>query len=94
MDWMELLLSPLCGALGFGFALLYHLVRTKQMRRNLAIQLALLHNSPIGLIYVQNDRVLVNKTFCLMLGCKRPSRWESFLNLFSGEIFLSVQKEK
>ena len=75
MDFWEILLSPICMAIGLGVAILYHLVRTKQMRRNLAIQLSLLHNSPVGLVYVQYNRVLVNKTFCLMLGVKRPSRW-------------------
>ena len=86
MDFWEILLSPICMAIGLGVAILYHLVRTKQMRRILAIQLSLLHNSPVGLVYVQYNRVLVNKTFCLMLGVKRPSRWETFLNLFPSEI--------
>ena len=86
MDFLKILLSPICIAIGLGVAILYHLIRTKQMRRNLSIQLSLLHNSPIGLVYIQKNRVLVNKTFCLMLGVKRPSRWETFLALFPAEI--------
>ena len=86
MDFIKILLSPICAAIGLGIAILFHLVRTKQMRRNLAIQLSLLHNTPVGLVYVEKNRVLVNKTFCLMLGVKRPSRWEVFLDLFPYEI--------
>ena len=86
MNFMEILLSPICAAIGLGIAILYHLARTKQMRHNLSIQLSLLHNTPIGLVYVQKNRVLVNKTFCLLLGVERPSRWESFLKLFPPEI--------
>ena len=40
----------------------------------------------IMLVFVQNDRVLVNKTFCLMLGIKYVSRWGAFLDLFSGDV--------
>ena len=86
MDFLKILLSPICIAIGLGIAILYHLIRTKQMRRNLSTQLNLLHNSPIGLVYIQKNRVLVNKTFCLMLGVKRPSKWETFLALFPAEI--------
>ena len=86
MDFMGILLFPICVAIGLGVAILYHLIRTKQMRHNLSIQLNLLHNTPVGLVYVQKDRVLVNKTFCLLLGVERPSRWEKFLKLFPPEI--------
>ena len=86
MDLMKILLSPICGAIGLGVAILYHLVHTQKMRRNLSIQLNLLHNTPIGLVYIQKNRILVNKTICLMLGVKRINRWEAFLDLFPNEI--------
>ena len=86
MDVMEVLLSPICGAIGLGIAILYHLMRTRQLRRNLAIQYNMLQNGPTGLVFVQNDRVLMNKTFCLMLGIKYVSRWAAFLDLFSVDI--------
>lgn len=86
MDFVGILLSPICGAIGLGIAVLYHLIRTKQIRKNMSIQLNLLHNSPVGLVYVQKKHVLVNKTFCLLLNVKRPSKWESFLALFPTEI--------
>ncbi len=85
MDLMEILLSPICGTIGLGIAVLYHILRTKQLRRNLSIQYDMLQNGPTGLVFVQNDRLLVNKTFCLMLGIKRMSRWDKFLDLFSNE---------
>lgn len=86
MDFWEILLSPICLVIGLGIAILYHLVRTKQIRRNMSLQLNLLHNAPIGLVYVQNDHVLLNKTFCLMLGIKRINQWGKFLALFPPEI--------
>ena len=86
MQELELLLLPICGAIGLGLAILYHLIRTKQLRHNLNIQLHLLLNEPTGLVYVEQDRVLVNKTFCLMLGIKRPSRWKTFLAAFPSSI--------
>ena len=86
MNLIELLLSPICGALGLGIAILYHLIRTKQLRHNYKIQLDLLLNGPMGLVYIQKERVLVNKTFCLMLGIKRPSRWKNFLEVFPNTI--------
>ncbi len=86
MNFLEIILSPLCGAIGLGLAILYHLLKTRKIRHNFKIQLELLQNTPIGLVYIQNDRVFVNKTFCLMLGVKRPSRWKDFLNLFPDNI--------
>ena len=86
MEFLEIILSPICAAIGLGIAILYHLFKTKKIRQNFAIQLDLLHNMPIGLVYINNDRVFVNKTFCLMLGVKRPSHWKSFLDLFPDNI--------
>ena len=86
MDSIGILLSLICGIIGLGIAILYHFIKTKQLRQNMNIQLSLLHNSPVGLVYVQKNHVLVNKTFCLLLNVKRPSKWETFLNLFSAEI--------
>ena len=86
MDLMEILLSPICGAIGLGVAILYHLIRTQQLRRNLSIQYDMLQNGPTGLVFVQRNQVLVNKTFCLMLGIKPVSRWNDFLGLFSEEV--------
>ena len=86
MDLMEMLLSPICGAIGLGIAILYHLGHTKKLRQHLSVQLNLLQNSPIGFVYVQKNHLLVNKTFCLMLGIKRLSGWEAFLELFPSEI--------
>ena len=85
MNFTEILLSPICGAIGMGVAILYHLIRTKQLRRNLKIQYDMLQNGPSGLVFIQNERVLVNKTFCLMLGIKRINRWDKFIALFSEE---------
>ena len=85
MDPLEILLSPICAFLGLGVAILYHLLRTRQLRRNLNIQYNMLQNGPTGLVFVQKERVLVNKTFCLMLGIKYVSRWNALLDLFSSE---------
>lgn len=85
MDPLEILLSPICAFLGLGVAILYHLLRTRQLRRNLNIQYNMLQNGPTGLVFVQKERVLVNKTFCLMLGIKYVSRWNALLNLFPSE---------
>ena len=67
---------------GMGGVLLYHFIRTRQLRRHLSMQLFLLQNGPAGFVYIQKNHVLVNKTFCLMIGGKRPSRVENFLELF------------
>ncbi len=93
MDLMEILLSPICGALGLGIAILYHLIRTKQLRHNFRIQHNLLLNSPIGLIYVQKEHIQINKTLCLMLGIKRPNGWNDFLNVFPTSV-QDLLKEK
>ena len=82
MDPVEVVFSPLCYAIGLGIAVLYHLVCTKRIRRNLAIQLHLLQNMPLGFVYVEKGHVLVNKTFCLFLGIKRLNSWQDFLDLF------------
>ena len=86
MDFLEMLLSPICAAIGLGVAILYHIVSTEHLRRNLSIQYDMLQNGPTGLVFVQKNQVLVNKTFCLMLGIKPINKWSDFLSLFSGEV--------
>ena len=63
MDPLEILLSPICAFLGLGVAILYHLLRTRQLRRNLNIQYNMLQNGPTGLVFVQKERVLSIRLF-------------------------------
>ena len=80
--YFKILLGGLCAGVGLGASILYYLGRIKYLHRNLSIQMNLLQNMPLGFVYVEKKRVVVNKTFCLDLGIKKPASWQSFIDLF------------